>query len=237
MLGSPRGAGVAGGGTRYRVPASPGVSRARGGQPPPPALWGQPAPHPPVYCPHTIPMPGGLRERFCVSGVPWCHPSLCPANEWPNSEPAGKDLGLVSGSGHGLCRVPWGHRDVPGPLGPLQPLSATPSSPVWSPLTEVQLGPVPWQRCRPAPCHSRGGHPAPCRGARLPVEGTKPSAPSRVSSGAGGTAMPPRCCWEGGTSEGPHPAHGIPGDPRVSTRGQAAVPSRGPAWVPAVVLG
>lgn len=55
------------------------------------------------------------------------------------------------------------------------------------PLTEVQLRPVPWQRCRPLPpcgCDP-GGHPAPPRGARVPAEGTEmlsPPSPTRPAA-------------------------------------------------------
>lgn len=51
------------------------------------------------------------------------------------------------------------------------------------PLTEVQLRPAPWQRCRPLPPRGceLGGHPAPHRGARVPAEGTEVLSPHQSS--------------------------------------------------------
>lgn len=125
LLGVPGWRAVAPGTASLQIPVS---ARPGYGSTPSPAVWGQPARHPPVYCPRTVPMPGGLRERFCVAGVPWCRPSPCPASERPDSEPAGEEVALVTGSGRGPCWVPWGQRDVPGPLGPPGPASS-PSPP------------------------------------------------------------------------------------------------------------
>lgn len=145
------------------------------------------------------------------------------------------------------CWVPRGHQDLPCPRGPAAPpapcsvwgresgeqAGACPRCPLHPhpgrvPLTEVQLRPVPGQRCRPPPPRGcdPGGRPAPHRGVWLPVEGTELLSPPRPLSvpsgiplthhpGAARLPVPPQpqplpSCSRNGTGWGwgyPH-AHG-----------------------------